>query len=354
MDTNNTDNKDPHSQVNTQDTSSNLANSSVDNASQSVQPAQPTLTVPNTLQSSANLTHQEMPSINSETTNIPNLVNKTNEDTSQAHNKRGIPLVVLILFLIISFISGLLSAVAYFQGQLQKTDKADNLTQNVKQVVPDVIVIGMDATAPPMESVNEQGGLVGYDVDLGYRIANELGVKAEFRNITWDEVFPALENKKIDMIISSVTINDERKLKYNFSEPYINAGQVIVSRKDAPISKVDELNGKKISVQTGTTNETEALKYTAKENVLSFAGFEDAAKALSDGKSDAMISDLTMAKGFISQYENLKITSDPFTNDYYGVVIHKDNVELKEKVDEAISALRVNGILADLKQKWLE
>jgi polar amino acid transport system substrate-binding protein len=319
---------------NNQDNKENKANEDASNMA----------TIPLPVQSSAQQSTNEQSVSNQEVTQV-----------TSRQQKKSAPTMLIILFLIISFVAGLLVAVWYFQDQLQKAKSPVNQSgQTVTQSIPKVIIIGTDATAPPMESVNKQGGLVGYDIDLGYRIANELGVKAEIKNIPWDDLFKALESKRVDMIISSVTINDERKLKYAFSEPYINAGQVIVSRKDYLIKNVEELKGKRISVQKGKTNEKEAFKYTNINMVLSYDGFEDAAKALSEGRSDAMISDLTLAKGFISQYDNLKITSDPFTNDYYGVVLRKDGLELKKKVDDALSVLRVNGMLTDLKQKWLE
>lgn len=271
--------------------------------------------------------------------------------------KKSVPLAMIIFFLILSFLGGLLLAGLYFQSQLQKfTKSAPQSKAEVKTATSEskTLIIGVDATAPPMEYVNEKGGLVGYDIDLGYRVANELGVKAEFKNIPWENIFSDLENKKVDIIISSVTINDERKQKYNFSEPYINAGQVIVSRKDNPITSTAALRGKRISVQKGTTCEKEAFKYTAANLVISYEQFIDAATAVSKGTTDATICDLALAKGFVNKYENLKITSDPFTNEYYGIVLKKDNPELLKKVNDALAVLRVKGILTDLKQKWLE
>lgn len=275
-------------------------------------------------------------------------------------SKKGTPLALIIVFLILSFLGGLLIAGWYFQTQLQKftnnsqAQKAETEAKTETASNPQTLIIATDATAPPMESLNDQGGLIGYDIDLGYRIANEMGRKAEFKNIPWDNIFTDLEKGKVDMIISSVTINDERKKKYLFSEPYINAGQVIVSRKDNPITSTAQLRGKKISVQKDTTCEDEAFKYTDANLVITYDQFIDAANAVSNGTADATICDLTLAKGYIDQYDNLKITSDPFTNEYYGIVLRKDNTELLKKVNEALAVLRVKGILTDLKQKWLE
>ncbi len=269
-----------------------------------------------------------------------------------SQHKSNYSTAFVIIFLICAFLSGLILAMVFFQNELQKLNAAKPSASSTSSISKTVIV-GTDATAPPMESVNKQGGLIGYDIDLGYRLANEMGVKAEFKNIPWDNIFQALLDKKIDMIISSVTITDERKQKYAFSDSYINAGQVIVSRKDHPYKTTAELMGKKLSVQKGTTDEKEALTLTNPNLVVSFSDFVDATKALANGQVDAMISDLTFAKGFISEYDNLKITSDPFTNEYYGVVMRKENKDLLKKVNDALNILQVNGVLTDLKQKWL-
>ena len=260
---------------------------------------------------------------------------------------------IIMILLIIAFLGGLALSAWYFQSQLQKMNLVKPEVKTV-EAQPKILIIGTDATDPPMEYVNKEGGLVGYDIDLGYRIANEIGIKAEFKNIKWDNIFNDLLSKKIDMIICSVTITDERKQKYAFSTPYINVGQVLVSRINNPVTSISELKGKKISVQKGTTNEKEALKLTSPDFVLSYDDITDAAKMLSEGNSDVMISDLVLAKGFMSKYSNIKITSDPFTNEYYGVVLRKEDTALLKKVNDALSVLRTNGILTNLKQKWLD
>lgn len=266
-----------------------------------------------------------------------------------------IPIPVIFILLIISFFGGLLLAFNYFQNQVKTLNNEINAgkqTNSSKKILK--IIIGTDATDFPMEYVNKQGSITGFDVDLGYRIAYEIGAKAEFENISWDNVFPDLQHKKIDMIISSVTITDQRKQLYDFSNPYINSGQIIISRTNNPITNLKELKGKKIAVETGTTNQQEALKYTSPNLVMGYNNLIQAAKDLSDGKADAMICDLTLAKGLINDYSNLKVTSEPFTDEYYGIVFRKDEQNLEDKVNKALTILQVNGYLSDLKQEWIE
>lgn len=261
--------------------------------------------------------------------------------------------IFFVIFFILLFLGGLVYAVWYFQSQLQKT--AAITTGTTKQVVNepvDTLVVGTDPTYKPMEYM-ENDTMVGYDIDLANFLAQELGTQVEFKNILFDDLFTALDKKEIDVIISGVTITDERKQKYDFSAEYLNAGQVIITMKtNTSIQSTTDLQGKKISVQKGTTNETEALKYTNEANVVRFDDFEQATKALVDGKTDAMFTDLPNAKGIIVANPTLKIASDPFINQYYGIVFRKNDPQLKT-VNEALEELRVKGILIDLKQKWL-
>lgn len=268
-------------------------------------------------------------------------------------HQKGKPMLWVIILLVFSFFCGLLLAAWYFQTQLQKVAPNNQITQT-PVTTPKDIIIGTDATFQPMEYTASGGALMGYDIDLGNRIGEELGATVTFKNIAWDDLFPALQNKQIDMIISSVTVTDERKQLYDFSESYLNAGQVILIRQnDATISSAQDLQGKKIAVQQGTTNETEALKLTSENLVIRYPDFVLATKALVDGKADAILSDLPGAKGIITANPTLKIVSDPFTNEYYGIVFRKGD-PTSTKINEILSSLRTQGVLTDLKQKWLD
>jgi polar amino acid transport system substrate-binding protein len=217
---------------------------------------------------------------------------------------------------------------------------------------PKKMVIGIDATLPPMEYI-QNNQMVGFDVDLGNDLAKELHTGIEFRNINFDNVFNALDQRQINMIISAVTITKERQQKYNFSDEYLNVGQVIITRKDnTTIHGVKDLKAKKIATQAGTTNEQEALKYTSDDLIFRYPDFEQAADALVAGKVDAIFTDLPNAGGIISHHPNLKIAGEPFTKEYYGIVFIKGDSSVIE-INKALSNLRKKGVLTELEKKWL-
>jgi polar amino acid transport system substrate-binding protein len=260
---------------------------------------------------------------------------------------------IKFFLIVIIFIGALLGLVWFYQQNLEQGSVVPQPTHTPPAVMSKKIVVGVDATLPPMEYL-DNGDLTGYDIDLTNYLANELDVEVEFKNIVFDDLFSELEKNNIDMIISAVTITEERQQKYDFSDSYLNAGQIIITQRgDTSIISTADLKNKRIGVQKGTTNEQEALNYTSDSLVIRYPDFSQATKALVDGKVDAIFTDLPNAKGIIATNPTLKISSDPFTNEYYGIVLRKDDPFVAD-VNEALTALRVKGVLTDLKQKWLD
>ncbi len=259
----------------------------------------------------------------------------------------------LSIFLIVLFLGGFLFAISYFQSQFQKTNPFAPNTSPSVVVKPKKLVVGTDPTLQPMEYL-ENGKMIGYDIDLANFIGKEIGAQVEFKNILFDNLFTALEERQINLIVSAVTITSERQQKYDFSDEYLNAGQVVLTQKsNNTIRSTADLKGKKIATQKGTTNEVEAQKYTNSTLVISYPDFEQATKALVTGSADALFTDLPSAKGITLTNPTLKIASDPFTNEYYGIVFRKGDPNVK-LINDALSSLRIKGILTDLKQKWLD
>lgn len=293
------------------------------------------------------------PTVNSEPKAEENASSETHVPPPSSKHHFGLRLLLSIL-LIMLFVGSLLFAAFYFQTQLQKNNQLISTPNpSVSDTLPETLVIGTDPTLQPMEYM-ENGKMIGYDIDLANFLGKELNRKVEIKNIVFDNIFAALEQKQIDLIISAVTITPDRQLKYDFSDQYLNAGQVIITKKDnTSIRSTADLKGKAIATQKGTTNEESALKYTNDNLVIRYPDFEQATKALVEGKVVAVFTDLPSAKGIIIKNPTLKISSDPFTNEYYGIVFRKGDVMVKQ-VNQALESIRVKGILTDLKQKWLD
>ncbi|MFH0987462.1 MAG: transporter substrate-binding domain-containing protein [Patescibacteria group bacterium] len=219
----------------------------------------------------------------------------------------------------------------------------------------DKIIVGTDATYPPMENIDEEGNFIGMDIDIAREIASDLGVKAEFRNIIWEEIFDTLLRGEVDMLISSITITSERTEKMAFSDPYFNAGQVIVTIIDKvdEIRGVEDIAGKKLGVQIETTSQIEAQKYTDSEQVIAFKNYDLAKEELLKGRIDAIIIDYPAAVGMVSKEKTLKIIGEPFTQEFYGIAVRKEEKALLGEINKTIRRLKRENELERIMRRWL-
>ena len=220
------------------------------------------------------------------------------------------------------------------------------------------IVIGTSATYPPMESINKKGNFIGIDIEIAKEIATHLGVKAEFKNIHWDELisFEPLYRSDVDILISSIAITPEMEEKVSFSDPYFNAGQTIVTsiEKSFEIKGLEDLAGKKLGVQKNTRSEIEAKKYTEESLVYAFSDYNVALKELLAGNIDALIIDYPAAIDIVSRHkERLKIVGEPFTQEFYGIATRKEDKVLLEKINEGIRKLKRESKLQKIVDMWI-
>jgi len=219
------------------------------------------------------------------------------------------------------------------------------------------IVIATDATWPPMEMVNEQKKIVGFDVDLMKAIAREGGFTYEFKNTAWDGIFAGLAAGKYDAVMSSVTITDERKKTMDFSLPYINAGQILVVRQETSgISTLKDLAGKKVGAQIGTTGSFEVEKVksvTLKTYDEIGLAFED----LNNKRIDGVVADTPVAAQFALQNKNykgkLKIVGKPFTEEYYGIAVKKGNTKVLDAINKGLKKVLDSGENKKIESQWL-
>lgn len=219
----------------------------------------------------------------------------------------------------------------------------------------DKIVFATDATWPPMEFIDQQGQLVGFDVELAQAIAEAAGFEYEIRNVAWDGIFAGLANEQYDAVISSVTITEERKATLDFSEPYLNAGQVIVVRQGSPYTSFTDLYGKSAGAQIGTTGAMEIAKHP-QITLKSFDEVGLAFEALVNGVIEAVVCDSPVAADFALQRQEyrdkLQIVGDVLTEENYGIAVKKGNQAVLDKINAGLAAVKDNGTLDRLKAKW--
>ncbi|MCJ7605468.1 MAG: basic amino acid ABC transporter substrate-binding protein [Dehalococcoidales bacterium] len=219
----------------------------------------------------------------------------------------------------------------------------------------DTIRVATDATWPPFEFVNEDTKEIeGFDIDIMKAIAEKEGLDVEFVNVAWDPLLAGVAQGTYDCAISSVTITEERAKVMLFSDPYFEAGQIIVVRFDnAAITSKDNLAGM-VGAQIGTTGSFEIEKIAA----ATLKTYDDIGLAFQDlmnGQIDAIVCDNPLALGYVGQNpDKLKTAGSTFTEESYGIAVAKGQEDLLAKLNSGIAALKAEGKFEEFSAKWLE
>jgi len=215
--------------------------------------------------------------------------------------------------------------------------------------------VGATIDFAPFEFQDEgQKEYQGFDMDLIRAIAKEMGREAEIQNIGFDGLIPALQAKNIDVIISGMTINDERKEKVNFSAPYYQSGLTMVVRSDEEaIKSFNDLKGHKVAAQIGTTS-ANMLKEQEGITVLELNTPADCFMELKARGVDAVVNDRPVNDYYINQTQavGVKSLSDMLSAEEYGIAMAKDNADLQKEIDAALKKLHDNGEYDKIYQKW--
>lgn len=215
----------------------------------------------------------------------------------------------------------------------------------------DTLVMATNAEFPPYEFY-EGKEVVGIDADIMAAVAEELGMKLEIEDMAFDSIITAVSSGKADVGAAGMTVTEDRLENVDFTDTYATATQVIIVKEDSTISGPDDLTGKKIGVQLGTTGDiyAEDIEDAAIERYNK--GFE-AVQALKQDKIDAVIIDGEPAKEFVKEAEGLKILDEAFTEEEYAIAVKKGNDELKDKINEALKTLKDSGKLDEIVAKYI-
>jgi polar amino acid transport system substrate-binding protein len=218
-----------------------------------------------------------------------------------------------------------------------------------------IVRIATDATFPPFEMVDEATKeLIGFDIELMDAVAKQAGLQYEFVNLPFDPMLAGLSECQYDIAIAAITITDERKEQFLFSDPYIDAGQIItVKSGNTDIKSKDDLNGKIVGAQLGTTGEIEAKAIEGLE-YKPYDTYDLAFLDLMNGQIDAVIADYPTALGFIAKNpEKLITVGEVFTNEFYGIAFCKNRQDLLNIVNPALKTVIDSGFVKELAGKYL-
>jgi L-cystine transport system substrate-binding protein len=216
----------------------------------------------------------------------------------------------------------------------------------------DTLRVGTEGTYSPFSYQGPDGNLTGYDVEVAQAVAAKLGKKVEFVQTPWDAIFAGLEAKRFDLVANQVTINDERRAKYDLSEPYTVSEGVIVTRADdTSITSLADLRGK-TTAQSATSNWAQVAR-DAGANVEAVEGFVQAIQLLKDRRVDATVND-TLAVGEYQRQNNdagIKIAGTTGDTSEQAFAARKDSGLIPE-VNRALGELRADGTLKGISEKY--
>jgi polar amino acid transport system substrate-binding protein len=211
-----------------------------------------------------------------------------------------------------------------------------------------VYVVGTDAAYAPFESQNEQGQIVGFDIEVVQAIAAKAGIEVKFVNTPWEGIFNELQQGGRDLLVSAITITDERKQTMDFSDPYFDAAQLIAVKGDSKVTAFADLKKLKVGVQTGTTGDEVVSNLLGKTNtnVKRFESTPLALKELEAGGVDAVVADNGVVSHYVANNAagGFKTVSDSsFVPEQYGIAVKKGNAELLGKLNDGLKAIRADG-----------
>ncbi|MDA3732229.1 basic amino acid ABC transporter substrate-binding protein [Niameybacter massiliensis] len=210
-----------------------------------------------------------------------------------------------------------------------------------------VIVMGTNPTFPPFEDI--QGDeIVGFDVEISKLVAEKLGKELKIEDMEFGQLLGAASSGKIDFIAAGMTATEDRAKQVDFSVPYFESKQVIIVAEDNDsITQAEDLEGKKVGVQLGTTGDLFVSGYESDAGAtIDVVQFDKGAMAVADlsiGKIDAVVLDEEPAKKIVANYKGVKLVEAPFIEEVYAIAVKKGNAELLNTINEVLNEIQENG-----------
>ena len=213
-----------------------------------------------------------------------------------------------------------------------------------------VLVMATNAEFPPYEFY-ENNQIVGIDVEIAQAIAEKLGMDLQIEDMAFDAIIPAVTSGKADFGAAGMTVTEDRKASVEFTETYANSNQVAIVKEDSEIKASDDLKGKLLGVQLGTTGDELAGKVEGATVERYNKGLE-AVQSLKQGKIDAVVIDQATAEAYVKNTDGIKLLEEKMSEEEYAIAIKKGNLELVEQMNTAIEELKSEGKIDEIVAKY--
>lgn len=256
---------------------------------------------------------------------------------------------------IVAMLMGALLITGCAGGADAKEDKFDALKEKGE------LVIGLDDTFVPMGFRDESGELTGFDVDLAKEIFDRVGITPKFQAIDWSLKESELNNGNIDLIFNGYSITEERKEKVNFSDPYMDNTQIIITMADSDIMSKEDLKEKVVSVQKessaydAVSKDSDVYENLKNGELITFDSNLDLFLDLEARRSDAIVLDEVFARYVLlsKNSEDYRILEDNFGNESYGIGFRKSDLKLRDAVNEALADMMKDGTFETIKKVYI-
>ena len=226
-------------------------------------------------------------------------------------------------------------------------------TAELSTVEPGKLIMSTNAAFPPYEMTTDSGEFEGIDVETAQAIADKLGLELQIDDMDFDAALLAVQQGKSDMVMAGVTVTDERQNVMDFTDSYATGIQSIIVKEDSDIASVDDLAGKKIGTQRGTTGYLYCSDDFGDENVVAYDNGLTAVQMLNNGQVDCVVIDNAPAKEFVAANPGLKLLDTAYVEENYAIGVGKGNTELKDAINTALEELKADGTLQAIVDKYI-
>ena len=215
------------------------------------------------------------------------------------------------------------------------------------------LTMSTNAAFPPYEMTTDTGDFEGIDIEVAGAIAEKLGLELQVDDMDIDAALLAAQNGKSDMVMAGVTVTDERLKVMDFSDTYAEGIQSIIVPEDSDIATADDLSGKAIGTQRGTTGYIYCTDDFGEENVIAYDDGLTAVQALNNGQVDAVVIDNAPAQEFVAANPGLKILDTAYAQEDYAIGVAKGNTQLLDAINGALEELQADGTLQAIVDKYI-
>lgn len=226
-------------------------------------------------------------------------------------------------------------------------------TAELSTVEPGKLIMSTNAAFPPYEMTTDSGEFEGIDIETAQAIADKLGLELQIDDMDFDAALLAVQQGKSDMVMAGVTVTDERQNVMDFTDSYATGIQSIIVKEDSDIASVDDLAGKKIGTQRGTTGYLYCSDDFGDENVVAYDNGLTAVQMLNNGQVDCVVIDNAPAKEFVAANPGLKLLDTAYVEENYAIGVGKGNTELKDAINTALEELKADGTLQAIVDKYI-